>query len=549
VSQHHAGKKVYASWSETAKLQGGGIMYNDYFGFKDSPFSLSPNPRFFYANTVYREAYASLRYAAEAKKGFIAVTGEVGTGKTTLLRKLMGDLEKSTRSAFIFNTNLTFEELLRVILYDLGLPTPSRDKVGMLEDLHAYLLEQLKNGYLVCLLIDEAQNLSEESLEGLTLLSNFETNREKLLQIVLMGQPELKEKLDRPHLRQLKQRIGIHCEITPLEAQEIGSYIDFRLRAAGYEGEDLFHPEAVRQIAFYSKGIPRLINVLCDNALLIAFAESRRKVSADLIIEAARDLRLGRAAAMIAPKNSSEASPSHGTDEAFAAEAARWASQRNSGRKARLGTGFLFVLVVVAAIGAALSDPESLLTIAGRFFNLLTPQESAERLSAPREETAQPKIHVEVANAEAKKTDVESKPAIEHIILKYGSTIYEIAIAKYGTHAILGMDLIKEFNPSIVNLNWVAAGQEVLVPALTAQSLARRQGDGSYHLIVGAFFSRREADELARRIVNAGYGATTTAKRVSNDLVLQRVEITGLSNLEEAGKTLEIAVKRSWVTQ
>jgi type II secretory pathway predicted ATPase ExeA len=531
-----------------SKLRGGGIMYNDYFGFKESPFSLSPNPSFFYANSVYREAYASLRYAAEAKKGFIAVTGEVGTGKTTLLRKLMGDLEKTTRSAFVFNTNLTFEELLRVILYDLGLSTASRDKLGLLEELNAYLVEQLKNGYVVCLLIDEAQNLSDESLEGLTLLSNFETNHEKLLQIVLMGQPELKEKLDRPHLRQLKQRIAIHCEITPLEAQEIGSYIDFRLRAAGYEGEDIFHPEAVRQIAFYSKGIPRLINALCDNALLIAFAASRRTVSADLIIEAARDLRLASDAEMIAPKNSAEPALSHGRDRAFAAEAARWTTRRNSRRKRRLGTGLFFALIVVV-IGAALSDPQSLVTMAGRFLHLLAPQESSERPAEPGRETAPPKIQVEVASAEAKKTDAGSKPGSEHIVIQYGSTIYEIAIAKYGTHAVLGMDLIKEFNPTIINLNSVAAGQKLLVPALTLESLARRQEDGSYHLIVAAFLSRREADEFARRVFTAGYGATTTAKRVSNDLLLQRVEITGLNNLEEAGKTLETAVKRGWITR
>jgi general secretion pathway protein A len=517
-------------------------MYNDYFGFKESPFSLSPNPSFFYANSVYREAYASLRYAAEAKKGFIAVTGEVGTGKTTLLRKLMGDLEKTTRSAFVFNTNLTFEELLRVILYDLGLPTASRDKLGLLEELNAYLVEQLKNGYVVCLLIDEAQSLSDESLEGLTLLSNFETNHEKLLQIVLMGQPELKGKLDRPHLRQLKQRIAIHCEITPLEAQEIGSYIDFRLRAAGYEGEDIFHPEAVRQIAFYSKGIPRLINALCDNALLIAFAASRRTVSADLIIEAARDLRLASDA-----KNSAEPAPSHGRDQAFAAEAARWKTHRNSGRKGRLGTGLFFALAVVVVV-AALSDPQGLATMAGRILNVLAPQQSSERPAEPGRETARPKIQVEVASAEAKKTDAGSKPGSELIVIQYGSTIYEIAIAKYGTHAVLGMDLIKEFNPAIINLNSVAAGQKLLVPALTLESLARRQEDGSHHLIVAAFLGRREADEFARRVVAAGYGATTTAKRVSNDLLLQRVEITGLNSLEEAGKTLETAVKRGWIT-
>ena len=267
-------------------------MYQQYFGFRESPFNITPDPRFFYANSVYLEAYANLRYGIEAKKGFIAITGEVGTGKTTLLRKLMLSLEKTIHTVLIFNTDVTFNELLRVILRDLGLPTEGKDRLSMVEELNDYLIEQLEQGRVVCLLIDEVQNLSDESLEGLRLLSNLETDQHKLLQIVLMGQPEFQAKLDQPHLRQLKQRIAIRCEIARLKEDEIGSYINFRLRAAGCENIDLFHPDAVDQIAVYSKGIPRLINVICDNALLIAYASSQKNVSPNVIGEVARDLRL-----------------------------------------------------------------------------------------------------------------------------------------------------------------------------------------------------------------------------------------------------------------
>src|ERR687898_263742 len=267
-------------------------MYEQHFGFRESPFSITPDPRYFYANSVYLEAYANLRYGIEAKKGFIAITGEVGTGKTTLLRMLMRNFASTTQYVFIFNTDLTFNELLRVILFELGLPTEGKDRLSMIEELNAYLIEQLKRGHIVCLLIDEVQNLSDESLEGLRLLSNLETDRHKLLQIVLMGQPEFQAKLDQPHLRQLKQRIAIRCEIARLEDDEIGSYINFRLRAAGCVNHDLFHPNAVDQIAVYSKGIPRLINIICDNALLIAYASSQKNVSPNVIGEVARDLRL-----------------------------------------------------------------------------------------------------------------------------------------------------------------------------------------------------------------------------------------------------------------
>src|SRR5438132_7723293 len=222
-------------------------MYNNYFGFSVSPFSVTPDPGFFYTNPVYQEAYANLRYGIEAKKGFIVITGEVGTGKTTLLRKLMHNLEGTIDSVFIFNTYLNFTELLQVILYDLGLAPKEPNKVTMLQELNDYLITQLKQARIVSVLVDEAQNLSDEALEGLRLLSNLETDQEKLLQIVLMGQPELERKLDRPSLRQLKQRIAVHCQLAPLNGSEVSPYIDLRLRAAGYEGEDPFDSDAVGQ--------------------------------------------------------------------------------------------------------------------------------------------------------------------------------------------------------------------------------------------------------------------------------------------------------------
>ena len=162
----------------------------------------------------------------------------------------------------------------------------------MLQGLNDYLIKQLKQGHIVSVLVDEAQNLSDEALEGLRLLSNLETDQEKLLQIVLMGQPELERKLDQPTLRQLKQRVAVQCRLDPLKDEEVGPYIDFRLRVAGYEGKGLFHRDAVQEIAFYSKGIPRLMNIICDNALLNAYARSQETVSADIIREVARDLRL-----------------------------------------------------------------------------------------------------------------------------------------------------------------------------------------------------------------------------------------------------------------
>jgi general secretion pathway protein A len=268
-------------------------MYIGYFGFREAPFSVTPDPRFFYTNPIYQEALAALRYGIEAKKGFIVITGEAGTGKTTLLRKLMRNLEAAIHPVFIFNTHVSFTALLRTILGDLGLGSQKRDKSTMIEQLNGYLIEQAKKRHIVSLLIDEAQNLTDQTLEGLRLLSNLETDTEKLLQIVLVGQPELEPKLDRPGLHQLKQRVALQCRLVPLNGREVRPYIDLRLQAAGYEGTELFDPDTVEQIALYSRGIPRLINIICDNALLIAYATSQKRISTEMVREVARDIRLG----------------------------------------------------------------------------------------------------------------------------------------------------------------------------------------------------------------------------------------------------------------
>ncbi len=269
-------------------------MYNAHYQFRESPFGLTPDPQFYYSNAVYREAWATLRYGIEGRKGFIVITGEAGTGKTTLLRKALHEFQPSINAAYVSNTLVSINDLLRFVLKDFGLFSSTASKFEMMERLNRYLIEQFEKGNVVALLIDEAHDLSFPCLEELRLLGNLETDKHKLLQIVLVGQPELERKLNQPELLQLKQRVALRCRLRPVEAGEVGSYIESRLQTIGHRSADLFDPEAIEKIAYYSQGLPRLINIICDNALLIGYAACKFKVSATMIDEAAEDLMIGK---------------------------------------------------------------------------------------------------------------------------------------------------------------------------------------------------------------------------------------------------------------
>lgn len=265
-------------------------MYTEFYQMTERPFNVTPDPKFLYLNARYREAIASLNYGISQRKGFITLIGEAGTGKTTLLKRLLEDLDPKTKTVFIFNTNVTFEEILEYIFAEFDLAVHNGKKLYMLQRLNTFLLEELRNGGNVALLIDEAQDLEFSVLEDLRLLSNLETAKEKILQIVLSGQPELGQKLSNPILRQLRQRISINCRLLPLSREEITEYLQFRLQAAGCPDLKLFSREAEDRIYHFSRGVPRLVNVVCDNALVIGYALGKKRIGADIIDEAAADL-------------------------------------------------------------------------------------------------------------------------------------------------------------------------------------------------------------------------------------------------------------------
>ena len=268
-------------------------MYNAFFGFSESPFSLSPDPSFFYRSEQHEEALANLVYGVQARKGFIVLTGEVGTGKTTMLECLRDYLESQyIEFAFLFNSRINPEQFFEMIAYDLNLPCARTSKTEVLFALNQLLVEQAQDGRTVVLLVDEAHNLDWEVLEEIRLLGNLENRNGKLLQIILSGQPELDRKLDAPNLRQLKQRIVLRCNLQPFTLREAVEYIESRLEKAGMSDQQVFSEELMAEIEVRSQGIPRIINAICDNLLLTAFALERRDCTVEMLDEVCKDMRL-----------------------------------------------------------------------------------------------------------------------------------------------------------------------------------------------------------------------------------------------------------------
>jgi general secretion pathway protein A len=267
-------------------------MYHEHYGFVRSPFEMTPDPAFLVLGDTHREGLATLVYAVRSRKGFVLLTGEVGTGKTMLLHSLLSQLDRETSAAFIFNPRLEPLDFFKMLFEEFGIEQACHTKAEYLLALNRFLIERLERDLPTLLIVDEAQNLSPEMLEEIRLLSNLETSTSKLLQIMLVGQPELADMLAKPELRQLRQRIVLRHKLRPFTEDEMNHYVDERLRLAGYTGKALFKNAALRELYRVTGGIPRLINVVCDGALLIGYGREHATLDAGVIREVADDLSL-----------------------------------------------------------------------------------------------------------------------------------------------------------------------------------------------------------------------------------------------------------------
>lgn len=260
-------------------------MYHDFYGFKESPFNLTPNSKYFFSSAKHMEALSTLIYAIKERKGFVVITGNIGSGKTTICRALLNQLDNKTQTALITNTHMSGKDLLVSILEELEVEFELGSKSKLLSQLNSYLIEQLRRNHNVVLMIDEAQNLSPAVLEEVRMLSNLETENEKLIQIIFLGQPELKKKLALPRLEQLRQRIAVYFHLTPLNEEETTQYILHRLKVASGTDQEYFTDKAIGMIYQFSQGVPRLINQICDSALLTGYIAEKKIIDDQVLLE------------------------------------------------------------------------------------------------------------------------------------------------------------------------------------------------------------------------------------------------------------------------
>jgi len=285
-------------------------MYKEFFGLRANPFNVNPDPRYLFLTRHTEEALACLTYGIQSRKGFVLLTGEVGTGKTTLINKLLEWLRlQQVATAFVFNSRMNVPQFLDYMMADFGIPCETRSKSQILQKLYNWLLDRYRAGETAVLIVDEAQNLSDEVLEEIRMLTNLETFTEKLLQIVLVGQPELEAKLKQPHLRQLRQRLTLRAKTHPLTLEETKAYVAQRLRIAGSNGQSIFEPDALTTIHLHANGIPRVVNLLCEHSLVSAFVDQKRTIDAAMVEGVARDFELNEQPADAAAASTHAARP------------------------------------------------------------------------------------------------------------------------------------------------------------------------------------------------------------------------------------------------
>ncbi len=413
-------------------------MYLAFYGLKKQPFHITPDPEFLYLSPSHKEALAAIIYGIEQRKGFITITGAVGVGKTTILRSYLEAAEKSRlKIIYIFNAKLTFEGLLKTIYQELNLPIEGDDVAEMVNRLYEVLIEEYKQDSTVVLVVDEVQNMPIDTLESLRMISNLETSRDKLIQIVLVGQPEFVEELNIDRLRQLKQRLAVRSTILPLTKEESLEYVKFRLQKAGAPTASVFAASALKTIVNKAGGIPRVLNILCDNALVTGFGYHKKPVTKKIVREIIADFE---------------------------------DSKRSSLRRLWLPAAVAIAVILIGVLWVLSRQPIIFGKVWGRVFHAQMTQESAVREARPVEQSPVRDDRT-LPTAEESGT-VPSPQNIAAEITKTvtsGDTLSRLANEVYGNSDVAVIKLIREHNPQITDPDVIHPGTVIVFPSLPRQ--------------------------------------------------------------------------------
>jgi general secretion pathway protein A len=468
-----------------------------YFGFSEDPFNLTPDPDFLYLSPSHKEVLSSMLSTIKKRLGTITITGEVGTGKTTLVYTLLKELDKNIRVSFVFNPRVSLEDLLTAILFNLGVPVAETKIYSPLQRFNLYLKERLPLDETVVLIIDEAQNMDMKVLERLNRLSRWDTPASKLLQIILVGQPELEKNLESPELVEFRKRITVRCQLSPLTSAETQSYIDHRLRRAGSSISKVFTPQAVELLCKYSRGIPRMINQLCDHSFLMGYARSIPKIDAKTV------------------KDVIQSNP-------------HWHSRKRIRFPQIKPLNFLASIFGLAALFLGL-------------FYLMSPDGNLKLL--PREKRVY-KVNISQSQVSAKTTPAEDSSPKEEpaqfVKMQPGWSLSILTRRYYQSVHLTFKDLILEANPQITDANVIQVDDVIKIPAVTEDSLLIPSSDQTYQIHLGTFNSPEFLKDFETQPSLKGKKLQIVPRKASSEEIWYRFVAGNFSDRKEALEVIRI---------
>jgi type II secretory pathway predicted ATPase ExeA len=496
-------------------------MYNQFFGFSEKPFELTPDPRFIFLTPNLRKALASVIYWIRERGGFISIVGEAGTGKTILIHSLMNSLDEKVKTILIFHTTVSFDDLLRVILRELDLWDVEKSEKGLWNQLVQYSNQIAARNETLVIIIDEAQKLTEEVMEKLKMFSNLES---KAIKIVLVGQPELEDKLNLKSLTQLKQMIRVRCQIKALSEEESKEYIDHRLRYVGSSSLEMFTPDSVSMICHYAKGIPRIINTLCDIAFLTGYRLFKKKIDESIIQEAIKDME----GPHLQKTTSSSSVPIH------------------ESRKSPFGLRFflnktpLIILFFFLIGGLSLLIYRSSSQKPAKTWgikSIISPDVQTEYSStSTSSQMTPPSVSMATMDREYKLREV--------IAVKKGQTVSQLTQKYYGRADLTLIDLFLELNPEITNVHLIMVDQKIRIPHITEELLIIPYPGHTYKIHAGTFETPDPAKLYSNEPELKGKKMEVFPRKVSSRETWYRVVIGKFDNKDEVLEMVSLLKKR-----